>query len=312
MIPSVHSYIDADMSHVQDSVARWIDEVGPCGYDHIGELPHRIYENLRSRQPVGELVHVWRNDSEIVGVSIALRFGSSFDALVAPALRGTDVERAMVQHATAVTARFIDDRGEHFIGTDVFDCDEQRIAILDALGFDRFRTWDDVNEREVSIAGAGIALPEGFTLRSATPADADQLAQARNSAFDEDWTGAQYKAAVMDKPGYDANREIIAVAPSGTVAAFAVYWLDDLNKTGHFEPVGTHKDFQRMGLARAVMSRALQQMQKRGITRVTVNHDEENEAARRLYSSLGFKKCNQTFGYRLPATDVPENWRRAS
>lgn len=41
---------------LQDVVAGWIAQAGPGCYDHIGELPHRSYENLRGRQPAGDQV----------------------------------------------------------------------------------------------------------------------------------------------------------------------------------------------------------------------------------------------------------------
>jgi mycothiol synthase len=62
--------------------------------------------------------------------------------------------------------------------------------------------------------------------------------------------------------------------------------------------VGTHSAFQRRGLARAVMVEALARMSDAGMATVTVNHNADNEAARRLYESLGFTKKHETYGYR--------------
>jgi ribosomal protein S18 acetylase RimI-like enzyme len=42
-------------------------------------------------------------------------------------------------------------------------------------------------------------------------------------------------------------------APGGTTAASTIMWLDEANKTAEFEPVGTHPDYRRQGLARALM-----------------------------------------------------------
>lgn len=287
-------YRDADLLPLQETVAAWIAEVGRCGYDHIGELPHRIYENLRGRRPVGELVQVWEDGPGIVGLGISGRFGEAFDVFAAPALRGSAAEEQMLRVAAETTAGV---SARAYVGTDVFDCDTARIALLERLGFARFRVWDDVRERPL-----GGALPEatapGFTVRSATVEDADGLAEARNASFGEDWTGALYRDEVMARPGYDPAREIAAVAPDGRIAAFTVYWVDGRNRIGHFEPVGTHSAFQRRGLARAVMVEAMARMAGAGIATVTVNHNADNEAARRLYESLGFTKKHETYGYR--------------
>jgi ribosomal protein S18 acetylase RimI-like enzyme len=296
-----HPYVDADLPRLQDAMAGWIAEAGRCGYDHIGELPHRIYENLRGRSRA-ELVHVWESGDRIDAVTICLRFGAAFDVFLAPRWRGTDVEEQLLRQAAATTTVHTGP-SEKYVLTDVFSCDSTRIAALAALGFELFRTWDLV--REVSPLPHVVPdVPAGFTVRSAVPDDADGLAAGRNASFDTDWTGASYRSEVIDKPGYDPTREIIAVAPDGRVAAYTVYWTDERNRLGHFEPVGTHRDFRRLGLARAVMATALERMRSAGMHSASVNHNEDNPAAGRLYESLGFEVKHRTYGYRSTVESI--------
>jgi ribosomal protein S18 acetylase RimI-like enzyme len=290
-------YSDADLPALQETFSGWIAEAGRCGYDHVGELPHRIYENLRGRRPVGDLVQVWEDGPDVVGLGVNLRFGEAFDVFAAPALRGSAAEEEMLRVAAATTGALT--AGE-YVCTDVFDCDTARIELLTRLGFARFRTWDDVRERPLGDVPPE-APPPGFTIRSATLGDAGGLAGARNASFGDDWTGALYRDEVMTKPGYDPAREIVAVAPDGRIAAFTVYWVDSRNRTGHFEPVGTHSAFQRRGLARAVMVAGMARMADAGMATATVNHNADNVAARRLYESLGFTKKHETYGYRRAA-----------
>lgn len=289
---TMRPYTDADLPWIQETVAEWIAGAGRCAYDHIGELPHRIYENIRGRRPTGEVVHVWEDGGRLAGLTVNTRFENAFDVFTAPDLRGTQAEADMIEAACETTGR-----GEDEVLTDVFDCDTARIEVLERLGFTRFRTWDDVNEAALTDLPAP-SPPPGFTLRAARLADADELARARNSAFDSEWTGAQYRDEVMLKPGYDVDREIVAESPDGRIASFLVYWVDRRNAIGHFEPVGTHADYHRLGLARATMLHAMHRMRALGLTTVTVNHDAENVPARRLYAALGFKKTHETFGYR--------------
>ncbi|MEV0971822.1 GNAT family N-acetyltransferase [Microtetraspora glauca] len=296
---TMRPYSDADLPLLQRTFAEWIAVAGRCGYDHIGELPHRIYENLRGRRPVGELVHVWEHGGAIAGLAVNLRFGSAFDVFTAPSLRGTPAELEMLRVAYKTTGRLMG-RDEPFVLTDLFDCDTTRAELLTRLGFARFRTWDHVNERDLAGPLAEPVPPGGFVLREARPEDAEQLAVARNHSFDEDWTGDLYRSAVMEKPGYDPGREIVAESPDGRIAAFTVYWTDDRNRIGHFEPVGTHREFQRMGLARAAMLYAMRRMAERGMTTVTVNHNAENLPAAGLYASLGFVRRHETYGFRKP------------
>ncbi|WP_051366418.1 GNAT family N-acetyltransferase [Hamadaea tsunoensis] len=293
-------YADADLVTLQDTVAGWIAAAGRCAYDHVGELPHRIYENLRGRRPVGELVQVFEGGGQVLGISIALRFGCAFDVFAAPAVRGSEAELAMLRHAYAVTDAYADPAEEHVL-TDAYDCDGVRGELLRRLGFERFRTWDDVTEVRLGANPAETApaevMPAGFRIRSARLADAGGLAEARNAAFGAFWTGDAYRE-VMTGPGFDPAREIVAEAPDGRIAAFAVYWTDLRNRLGHFEPVGTHPDFQRRGLGRAVLAEGLRRMRAAGMTTVSVNHDADNAPAAGLYRSLGFAPVTRTSGYR--------------
>lgn len=268
-------YADADMPRLQSTFAGWIATAGRCGYDHIGELPHRIYENRPKH------VYLWESGGELVGLAICGRFGNAFDVFAAPALRGTPAEAQMI---TAVPPEFE--------LTDVWDCDRARIDLLLRLGFERFRVWDHVRERPLDPVGP----VEG--VRGARLGDTDALAEAHNSAFGSDWTGTRYREEVMRKPGYDPARELVVEAPDGRIAAFTVIWLDERNRTGHFEPVGTHRDFQRRGHARAVMRHGLHLMHAAGMTLATVNHNAENVAALKLYESLGFAKRHETHGFK--------------
>jgi mycothiol synthase len=295
-------YEDADMPGLQDRFASWIAEAGRCSYDHIGELVPRIYENLRGRRPVGELVHLWEADAQIVGLTICARFGDAFDVFAAPFLRGTSAEVQMLESAAKTTARYMAaaEAGSHVL-TDVCSADTQRVRLLTELGFEKFRRWHHGRQRELADPIDVPGLPHGFVVRRARLDDGDELAGVRNDSFDDNWTGDQYRSQVMEKPGYDAAREIIAVSPDGRIAAFADYWADALNRTGHFEPVGTHREFRRLGLARAVMLHAMREMRTLGMRTVTINHDAGNLAAGKLYEALGFRVTKVTFGFRGPA-----------
>ena len=65
-----------------------------------------------------------------------------------------------------------------------------------------------------------------------------------------------------------------------------------MNRVGLFEPVGTHPDFQRKGLGKAVMLEALRRLQKQGMEQAIVCTAHDNAAALRLYTSIGFEPYN--------------------
>jgi mycothiol synthase len=294
-----HPYREADLPALQSQMARWIAQSGRCGYDHIGELPHRIYDNLRGRDPIGDHVTVWRAGTAVAGLAITNRFGNAFDVFTAPPWRGTAAETTMLRFGFDTTgSRLATASTNQWVLTDVFECDTIRIRLLTELGFARFRIWDDSATLVLTSPAPVVHLADGFEVRGARLSDAPGLAEARNRCFDDTWTAESYRRDMMTRPGYDPAREIVAVAADGRIAAFAVYWADTLNRVGHFEPVGTHPDFQRRGLARAVMVQALSQMRQQGMRTVTINFNADNRAAGALYESLGFVKEYQTIGFR--------------
>jgi ribosomal protein S18 acetylase RimI-like enzyme len=61
-----------------------------------------------------------------------------------------------------------------------------------------------------------------------------------------------------------ADLDIVAIALDQRFAAFATCWVDQGNRVGQFEPVGTAPEFRRQGLGQAVLSEGLRRMQQHG------------------------------------------------
>ena len=93
----------------------------------------------------------------------------------------------------------------------------------------------------------------------------------------------------MRSPVYDPDLDIVAVASDGHIGAFCIVWIDPVNQVGLFEPVGTHPHFQRQGLARAVMLEGMRRLSQAGMKQAIVSTFEDNQAAIKLYESMGFQ-----------------------
>lgn len=89
-------------------------------------------------------------------------------------------------------------------------------------------------------------------------------------------------------PEYRPELDVVVVALDGALAAYALCWLDPTNHTGEFEPVGTHPQFRRQGLGKVVMQEGLRRLRHHGATTAYVTAIGTNQAARRLYESVGF------------------------
>jgi len=90
--------------------------------------------------------------------------------------------------------------------------------------------------------------------------DLGRRVEVHRAAFDPSRMTIERYGSVMGMPLYRPELDVVAVAPDGTFAAFCLAWYDPETRVGLFEPVGTHPDHRRRGLAAAVCREALRRL----------------------------------------------------
>ena len=290
---------ETELKLLQDFNAAAIAVTDHCGYLHPGDIPHHIYNGNKYYDPV-EFITIWEDDQGVAAWLLAAPSHKSFDVQVRPDLRDNNFERDVLEYAYERTMILMQQYNivNDCIYADAFRGDTARIDLLTALG------WVPGNELPYVLNRTKInftsvpALPVGFSYKSARGiGDAAALAAVHNASFrPTNWTPELYRK-VMESPGYAPERELVIQAPDGTYVAFTVTWYDHLNRTGLFEPVGTHKDHRRRGFGRALILYGLQQMAEAGMKYATVAHFGDNEAARGLYQTCGFNPWHLQDGY---------------
>ena len=110
---------------------------------------------------------------------------------------------------------------------------------------------------------------------------------------------AESYARVMTTWPYSPELDWIIEAPDGQFASCCIAWLDEKNRVGELEPVGTHPDFRRLGLASAVCLFALHALRERGakIAVVYPRGDDAYPVPRKIYGDLGFQPYSRTRTY---------------
>lgn len=178
----------------------------------------------------------------------------------------------------------------------VHEQDATRIALLERHGYTRGDPWLYMR-RSLAEPLPEAQLPPGFSVRSVTDeSEAEARAAVLAAPFEAPPRPERYRR-FMQSPGYNPDLDLVAVAPDGRFGAFALCWLDRINAVGQFEPVGTHPDFQRMGLARAVLLEGLWRMRLQGARSAIVIVGQAEQAARALYASVGLKPCWKLYLY---------------
>jgi len=213
---------------VQDA---WALE-GPAWAQHVGDLAWGRFQHV-GREPEWR-TELWEEDGRVVAYAWLFE-GGVLDFCVHP-------ERP----------EFIDEviAWADATETDVLDANTDAIAALERHGYERApddAPWFAYLARELE------ELPEpdlagGFSLRTVSEADVESRVEAHRSAWDPSRLTLESYCNVISTWPYRADLDCIAVAPDGLrVAAYCLAWLDDDNRVGELEPVGTHEDHLRRG-----------------------------------------------------------------
>jgi mycothiol synthase len=81
----------------------------------------------------------------------------------------------------------------------------------------------------------------------------------------------------------------IVRAADGTLAAYCMSWWDPRSASVEIEPLGTHPDHRRSGLARAIVHEVARRAWQLGARYVLVWGTTSNPEAKALYLSAGMR-----------------------
>jgi GNAT superfamily N-acetyltransferase len=274
-----------------------------CCSLHPGDVGHFLSNGMAGRDPA-PYCFVYESNGSLDGLILldAIR-SSSWGLLVHPHRRDAVLEATLVVWAEQHLRHLLTESGsaKEWITSEVMDCDALRRDILASRGYvaepesDYFVTTRSLQE-EIPVS----VLPDGFSIRAVLGEhEADAVQAAHAGAFGRAWQPGEY-LQVMRSPSFRIERELVAVAPDGRFAAYLVYWIDPITKSGLFEPVGCHPDFQRRGVTKALMHEGLRCMAAEGMTMAMVVHEapDENPASTALYRSVGFNPKYGSHVYR--------------
>ena len=145
------------------------------------------------------------------------------------------------------------------------------------------------------------SVAEGYVMRTTQPeamANCWRIADLLNAAFKRSiHTGAEFQTFALSAPCYVPDLDLVAVAPDGTFGAYVGIAYDPDNHKGIFEPVCTHPDHQRKGLARALMTEGLLRLRNLGAIEVIVETGEM-VAANALYTGMGFTEAYKNYTWK--------------
>jgi len=288
----------ADLRRVQVALMQWTQQAGDCNYSHKGDIRHRLFNGGYQHLPE-DILHYWLDEKgDVIGFVLLYPFWETFELVIAPNLRYTDfhveafewAEQNLIDYAQRI------EKPLEQVFVETFGCNPQHEEFVMARGYAYYKhviNYTEHDYRQIPDA----TLPNGFHFHDATSDDLENLADVHNHSFTNKWTAEIY-GKVFNAPYQEY--EIVVVAPDGRFAAFTQVWVDNINHSILFEPVGTHEDFRRRGIGKALMVYVLKRMQaEHGIQVAIVCHEppDKNVASGALYASVGFRLKYQIHDY---------------
>ncbi len=288
-----------DLFRCQAALMEWVREAGHCHLLHKGDIGHRLFNGGYGYDP-GDLLRFWLDENgEIAAFALLSPHWEMFELQLAPRLWHSDGHAALMTYCEEEMLRLAARYRISLkaIAVEAESCDPAHTDFIQARGYTFGKhsfTWTRHNLERFPAA----ELPAGFRFHKATAADAERLADVHNHSFSNKWNAESY-GAVFGAPHMEY--EFVVLAPDGRFAAFTNVWIDEVNRSLLFEPVGTHEDFRLMGIGKALMVAVMKRMRKeRGIRCAYVCHapPDKNPASGALYASVGFEKLQDIYDFK--------------
>jgi ribosomal protein S18 acetylase RimI-like enzyme len=262
---------DEDLARMQRLVAECWRVRGPLSGMHVGDLPWRMYQHLDKLDEVR--VQVWLEDDECVAWGWLWTKENELDFELhpqRPALADDVLAWAEAEAAWAL------------------DAHEDAVAALERAGYVRRdgERWYEHHVCELDAELEEPRLPPGYSVRTFHDGDLVRRVDVHRAAFAPSRVVPESYARLQRAWPYRPDLDHVVTAPGGDFAAFCLCWLDDSNAAGLLEPVGTHPDHRRLGLASAVCLAGLRSLREAGASRAVVL-SSGGSSATGLYEKIG-------------------------
>lgn len=219
-----------------------------------------------------------------------------------PAWRGQGIEKQLIERLWDAAAVF----DEPAFDVGVRPSQPTYASAVQELGFVPVRTWWTMR---IDLRGElpPPALPPGVELRPFVPGEEVMLTQLVNDVFSEHWGEGQHTLqsiqAEVSQSAFDASLLLFAEA-DGQAIGYVWSWVDAARIAGgdacaYIGDLGVRMAYRGRGLGRALLLRALRDVQQRGMAAAELDVDGPNADAKHLYESVGFRQKQELCWYRL-------------
>jgi ribosomal protein S18 acetylase RimI-like enzyme len=253
---------------------------GPRVDNHVGDITWMRFQHAGRE---GEWrIRIWEEDGEPVAWGW-IRRPDTLGHEIHPRHRGGALHDELLDWFEANVAG--DELRAGSLSTDA-----ERIAFLQSRGYeiDPHGKALAYHARELDDAPAPV-VPAGYRLRTFEPGDLEARVELHQVVWAPSRVTVESFTKLQSVWPYRADLDCVVEAPDGSLVSYALAWLDDANRVGELEPVGTHPDHRRRGLASAVCRFALHRLREEGAERGIV-YSLAGSDATALYESIGMRE----------------------
>lgn len=258
----------------------------PARWEYAFYLVKPLYETRAVSRSLESTIRIWQaDDHSIAGFVNSENPDDTCFIQIHPAHR--HLEKEMIDWAEKQLALPQPGTGLRRIRIWAHDTDTPRTSALTERGYSPHQKCEYLTAQHLDRDLPLPALPQGYSVLSAADgASVASRCEASGKAFGSESLPLSVYNTMQSTDLYKPELDLNVVLDNGEVAAFCTVWFDPINKTGYFEPVGTHPDHQRRGLGKAILLEGLRRLRLLGAKMAYVGAWDDWRL--RFYASAGF------------------------
>lgn len=169
------------------------------------------------------------------------------------------------------------------------DGETEREKELHKRGFTRDCVSGIFRVRDLSSPIPDFKLPEGFSVRSVTPDDFDELASCIRQVFGHgEWFNRDILLENSEALYYHTDLDLVVVDKNDKIVSFCTFRLDPPTGLTELEPMGTLAEYRNKGIGRALICEGFRRLKEYNPSMLFIGEAANTPPANRLYELTGF------------------------